>query len=85
MTTNKVIPYSELRQFLATVGFSETKSPSASIFHHPKEGLLVFRLYRDEESVDPRDLANTRKFLDWRGLFSGAEFDLFLQQVPTSA
>ena len=82
---NKSIPFSEFRRFLETVGFQEKKVPKALVFRHPREGLLVFRVYRDDENVDLCDLASTRMFLDYRGVLSEADFDHFVQEAPTSA
>jgi hypothetical protein len=47
--------------------------------------MLAFRLYREGESVDERDLLSARKFLDWWGLLASKDFDAFLQEATTSA
>jgi len=60
MPTSKTLPFSAFKLLLEALGFRFVQSPKALIFHHPTEGLLPFRIYRDEESMAPRDLASTR-------------------------
>ncbi len=55
------------------------------MFEHPQEGLLLFRFYRDDEPVLPRDLQSTRTFLDLRGLIEADDFDAQLLQRNTPA
>lgn len=85
MTKTRVIAFGELRRFLMDLAFEEKRTPSALVFQHPEEGLLVFRLYRADEPVDTGDLVSTRKFLDFRGLLDAKEFDGFLRQATTRA
>jgi len=85
MTKTKSLPFTEFRQFLRGLGYSEKRTDKAVVFHHGSEDLLVFRHYRDEEPVDLRDLLSTRKFLDLWGLLAATEFDVFLQRTTTSA
>ena len=85
MTRTRLVPFREFRRFLNDLGFAAKRSESAWIFHHAREGLLVFRLYGEDEPVDERDLLSTRKFLDMRGLLDGKDFDAFLQQATTPA
>jgi hypothetical protein len=77
--------FGEFRRFLHEMGFAEKRAEAAWVFHHPSEGLLVFRLYRDDEAVDRHDLQSTRKFLDMRGLLEAPEFDTFVQEASTPA
>jgi hypothetical protein len=81
MTKTRAIPFTEFRAFLQRLGYAEARTDNAIVFNHPEEGLLVFRLYRDDEAVDARDLFTTRKFLDLRGLLPEAEFDTLLFQA----
>ena len=85
MTKTRPVPFAELRRFLNGLGFAAKRAEAAWVFHHPVEGLLVFRLYGEEDPVDERDLRSTRKFLDLRGLLEARDFDLFVQGVSTSA
>jgi len=85
MKKSKSIAYAEFRQFLQELGYKEKPTKSSQIFHHPKEGLILFRRYRDNEKVDARDLLSTRKFLDLRGLLNEADFDKFIQRASTPA
>jgi hypothetical protein len=85
MTKTRPISFAELRRFLHGLGFAEKRSASAWVLHHPTEGLLVFRLYDEDELVDEGDLRSTRKFLDLRGLLEANDFDVFLQQANTPA
>ena len=71
--------------FLNGLGFSAKSADAAWIFHHRTEGLLVFRLYGEEETVEERDLRTTRKFLDLRGLLEAKDFDTFVQGASTPA
>ena len=85
MTRVRSIPFAEFRRFLNGLGFTEKRAEAAWVFHHRTEGLLVFRLYGEEEAVDERDLRSTRKFLDLRGLLEAPAFDTFVQQASTPA
>jgi hypothetical protein len=85
MRTNNPITFADLRRLLKRVGFTEKRAERALIFNHPTEGLLVFRLYADDESVDARDLRTSRRFLDLRGLLEGEDFDAFVQKASTPA
>jgi hypothetical protein len=80
-----LIPFAEFRRFLAGLGFTAKWAATAWVFHHPDEGLLIFRLYGDDEAVDDGDLRSTRTFLDLRGLLGARDFDTFLQQASTPA
>ena len=83
MTKTRAIPFAEFRAFQQSLGYVEARTENAIAFNHPEEGLLVFRLYRDDEAVDERDLFTMRKFLDLRGLLPEAEFNtLLLQATP---
>jgi hypothetical protein len=85
MKKSKTISFAEFRHFLQGLGYKEKATDSGQIFHHPKEGLLLFRRYRDDEHVDVRDLMRTRKFFDLRGLLEEADFDTFMQRANTPA
>jgi hypothetical protein len=85
MTKTRQISFAELRRFLNGLGFAEKRAEAAWVFHHPSEGLLVFRAYGDEEAVDEGDLRSTRTFLDLRGLLDAKDFDTFVQQASTPA
>ena len=82
---SKAVSFCAFQLLLKEIGYSEKRSEKAWIFHHPKEGLLVFRLYGVNEAVDERDLIATRKFLDFRGLLDATQFDAFLHQTTTPA
>jgi len=75
------IQFSELRGFLIDLGFKLKKVENAWVFRHPKEGLVIFRIYRDNEPVSELDLRTTRRFLDMRGLLEGGDFDAFLHRA----
>jgi hypothetical protein len=85
MSRTKVIAFAEFRRFLNGLRFAAKRTEAAWVFHHRDEGLLVFRLYGEEEPVDERDLLSTRKFLDFRGLLNAQEFDTLFQQASTPA
>jgi hypothetical protein len=82
---SSAVAFAELRRFLNGLGFNYKRAETAWIFHHPQEGLIVFRLYREDEAVDEGDLRSTRMFLDLRGLLDGKDFDAFVQRVTTPA
>lgn len=85
MTKPRAILYREFRDFLQQLGYKEKRTPIALVFQQPDEGLLAFRLYRDEEVVDARDLVTTRRFLDTWGLFDAAKFNAqFMQESSTA-
>jgi hypothetical protein len=85
MSKTKSIPFAELRRLLERLGYAEKRINQADVFHRHGDDLLVFRLYRDQELVDARDLVSTRKFLDFRGELEAAEFDAFLENAARSA
>ncbi len=85
MRKRQMIPFAEFRSFLEGLGYQVKRTDEASVFHHTREGLLVFRLYEEQEPVDTRDLLSTRKFLEWRGLLDATAFDAFVQRATTSA
>ena len=85
MMKTRQISFAELRRFLNGLGFAEKRAEAAWVFHHRREGLLLFRLYGDEEAVDEGDLRSTRKFLDLRGLLGTRDFDTFVQKASTPA
>jgi hypothetical protein len=81
---NKKIPFSQLRQFLLHLGFSEANvSGSALVFEYvPSQALLFYRVYKPADAVDAGDLAKTRRFLDERGLLAADEFEEALHKAP---
>jgi hypothetical protein len=85
MMRPRLISFAEFRRFLNGLEFAAKRAEAAWVFHHRSEGLLVFRLYGDEEAVDERDLQSTRKFLDLRGLLDAKDFDKFLLQASAPA
>jgi hypothetical protein len=85
MTKMRPIPYSEFRAFLQKLGYVEKKVPDARVLEHPEEGLLIFRFYRDNEPVFPRDVMRTRTFLDLRGAIEADDFDATLLRADTPA
>jgi hypothetical protein len=85
MKRSSPVPFADLRRFLNGLGFKTRRAEAAWIFHHHEEGLIVFRLYCDDEAVDEGDLRSTRMFLDLRGLLDGKDFDAFVDRATTSA
>jgi hypothetical protein len=85
MTKTKAISFASFRRFLRELEFAEKRAEAAWVFHHRTEGLLVFRVYGDEEAVDEGDLLSTRKFLDLRGLLDAVEFDSFVHEASARA
>jgi hypothetical protein len=84
MKKHKTISFTRLRQMLLDLGFAETVVPgSHSLFEHdPSDTWLVYRPYRPNEMVSPTDLANTRFFLDQRGLVERDEFEELVRKAP---
>src|SRR5262245_15142690 len=85
MGKSSSIAFAELEHFLKGLGYKLKRLPNACVFHHAKEGMLIFRLYREAEKVDMADLLSTRYFLDMWGLMESKDFDAFVQRVPTPA
>lgn len=85
MMTTTAIPFAELRRLLRTLGYVEKNTDQAHVFHRAQADLLMFRRYRDQESVDANDLVSTRKFLELWGLMEPAEYDAFFERSVTSA
>jgi hypothetical protein len=80
-----LISFADFRRFLNGLGFTAKRTEAAWVFHHRTEGLLVFRLYGEEEAVDEGDLRSTRKFLDLRGLLEAKDFDAFVPESSAPA
>ncbi len=83
----KAISFAEFRRFVLGlgVGYKETCTDSARVFHRDGKDMLLFRLYRDDEQVAERDLQSTRSFLDWWGFLEPEDFDAFLERATTTA
>jgi hypothetical protein len=75
MTKMRPIPFSEFRAFLRKLGYVGKRVPKGRVLEHLEEGLLLFRYYRDDEPVFPRDVLSTSTFLDLRGVMEADEFD----------
>jgi hypothetical protein len=82
---SRPIVFAEFRRFLNGLGFTDKRAENAWVFHHPTEGLVVVRLYGEDEAVAERDLRSTRRFLDMRGVLDGKDFDAFIQRATTPA
>jgi hypothetical protein len=85
MTKMRPVPFAEFRTFLQKLGYVEKQVPKGRVFEHPEEGLLLFRYYRDDEPVFPRDLLSTRTFFDLRGVIEAGDFDATLLRADTPA
>jgi len=85
MTKMRPVPFTEFRTFLKQFGYVEKSVPKGRVLQHPEEGLLLFRFYRDDEPVDPRDLLRTRKLLDLRGVIEADEYNAQLLRANTPA
>jgi hypothetical protein len=75
----------EFTRFRARLGFSPARAEAAWGFQHPREGLLVFRLYGTEDPVEARGLRGTRESLDLRGLLGAEDFDTFVYRASAPA
>jgi hypothetical protein len=85
MTKMRPVPYAEFRSFLEGIGYVAMRHPTHCVLEHPTKGLLMFRYYRDDEPVYPRDLISTRRFLDLSGLMEADDFDASLLRRGTPA
>lgn len=85
MTKMRPVPFAEFRTFLQKLGYVEKRVPKGRVFEHPEEGLLLFRYYRDDEPVFPRDLMRTRTFFDLRGVIEAGDFDATLLRADMPA
>lgn len=85
MTKTKPVPFADFRELLEGLGYMLKRTEEGEIFHHPREGLKLYRRYRDDEAVDAVDVLRTRKWLDVRGLLQEAEFDQLLRRSNRSA
>jgi len=85
MTKMRTVPFAEFRAFLQNLGYVEKRVPKGRVLEHPEEGLLLFRYYRDDEPVLPRDLLSTRTFLDLRGVIEADDYDTQLLRANTPA
>jgi hypothetical protein len=85
MTKMRPVPFAEFKAFLEKLGYVEKRVPKGRVLEHPEEGLLLYRYYRDDEPVFPRDLQRTRTFLDYRGVIEADDFDTTLLQTDRPA
>jgi hypothetical protein len=83
MTKADSISPQDFARFLHGLGFADKRTATAWVFQHENEGLLVFRLYRQSETMDERDLLAARKFLDMRGVLDAGDLFLRQQNIPT--
>jgi hypothetical protein len=85
MTRTRFISFAEFGRFLKALGFIVKRGETAWVFEHRTKGLLVFRIYGEDEAVDEGDLCSTRKFLDLRGVAKAKDFDAFVQGAHAPA
>jgi hypothetical protein len=74
-----------MRRLLKSVGYKEKRIENAHIFHRSKNQMVIFRRYKDDESLEMGDIISTRRFLDMRGILDEAEFDSFFEAANKSA
>lgn len=79
------ITFTEVRQLLESLGYKERSLVNAHVFHRRRNERVFFRRYEPTETVDPWEIAQTRLFLDGRGILDEAEFDAFFERSATSA
>jgi hypothetical protein len=74
------ITFSQLRQLLLELGFTETVAPKSHVlFAHSQSGAeTALPAYRPNQVVRPHHLATVRIMLDRKGLMEGAAFDDFV-------
>jgi hypothetical protein len=70
---SKPISFALLKQFLEGLGCQHRMVPGSHVsFEHPPSGaLIVLRPYREDETVNPTDLAIVRRILDEFGIVAG--------------
>ncbi len=75
------VTFAILDRLLDDLGFVETTVPNSYVaYEHPPSGaLLVLRLHRPADRVDPATLAHVRLQLVERGLIEPEAFDRLLQ------
>lgn len=70
------VPFDELRRFLNSLGFAESRQGRFWRFDHADgKTRLMYRPYRPEERVTQLDLERTRLDLDSLGILSESSFD----------
>ncbi|HWG44380.1 MAG TPA: hypothetical protein VN688_16500 [Gemmataceae bacterium] len=77
------ITFAKLDQFLAGLGFVVTTIPNShTAYEHADSGaILMLRLHRPNETVDPRTLAIVRKTVVDNGLAEPEAFERLLQKT----
>ena len=79
---NKRLKFRELRRVLEGFGFQFRRGPNCVLFEHaPSDSVVVLRVYRANEGVNPADLAVARTLLDQRGVVEREAFDNALLTV----
>jgi hypothetical protein len=82
--TPKDVSFAELRSLLLSLGFVEVRSsePGVGYRHAGSDTLLLFREYRPEDAVSPRDIFMAQFFLDQRGLMQPEVFENYFRKTP---
>ncbi len=76
MIARSTVSFTELRQLLLDLGFTQSRRGKFWFFEHPPSGTVFgYRPYRAREKVTLVDLQMTRKQLDWRDVLSEQAFD----------
>jgi hypothetical protein len=77
---NSKLAFTQLRQLLLDLGFTETVTPKSHVFfaHAPSGAEIALPIYRSNRIVLPHHLHTVRVMLNAKGLMDGSAFDDFV-------
>src|SRR3984893_3942797 len=75
--TQPTITFTQLRQLLLDLGFTERVTPKSHVFftHEPSGAEVALPIYRSNRIVLPHHLLTVRIMLDAKGLMDADDFD----------
>lgn len=79
---NSKVAFTDLRELLLELGFSETREKTRLIYRHPVGGTLLIRPYRNKDKVKLTDMLVVRTHLDYNGMIASGDLDRRLEKLP---
>jgi hypothetical protein len=85
MNSTHEISFADLRRLLESIGYRHKHTDGGEVFYISRDRMLLFRCYRDDDTVRDRDLRSTKSFLDDWNQMQAADFDAFLESKTRPA
>ena len=75
--------YGQLRHVLTALGFKEMRRANGvGLRHTNSDTLFLFRLYEENDRLQPAEVSHVQKMLDERGLLEPESFEALLTKAP---